>query len=334
MPLTRRNINEIKDADVIWQGFTKSSFVMLVAICVFLIISSKISPKFIENTQHKINIITMPFVAGVNMVMTGALGISEEVRAIFIAKKENARLKLRLKEYKEFEHENFALASENSKLKHKLNFLNGNKQDFTEYKIATAKVVAQAGQPYYKFMIINPDKDFYGNSSGNTADDLAGDSGGDFDGDADGGADSDSNSDADSLGSPRFWQDSAVKFVRNEDGLIGIIQANKNATNSKKHLKITLISDANLHIPVKIERTGHRGILHGNNSPELLLRHLSFKAEESIKLGDRIVTSGDGSMFPVEIPIGQVFMIDKNRNKILVKPFANFHNLEYVFILY
>ena len=308
MPLTRRNINEIKDADVIWQGFTKSSFVMLVAICVFLIISSKISPKFIENTQHKINIITMPFVAGVNMVMTGALGISEEVRAIFIAKKENARLKLRLKEYKEFEHENFALASENSKLKHKLNFLNGNKQDFAEYKIATAKVVAQAGQPYYKFMIINPDKDFYGNS--------------------------DSNSDADSLGSPRFWQDSAVKFVRNEDGLIGIIQANKNATNSKRHLKITLISDANLHIPVKIERTGHRGILHGNNSPELLLRHLSFKAEESIKLGDRIVTSGDGSMFPVEIPIGQVFMIDKNRNKILVKPFANFHNLEYVFILY
>lgn len=308
MPLTRRNINEIKDADVIWQGFTKSSFVMLVAICIFLIISSKISPKFIENTQHKINIITMPFVAGVNMVMTGALGISEEVRAIFIAKKENARLKSQLKKYKEFEHENFALASENSKLKHKLNFLNGNKQDFAEYKIATAKVVAQAGQPYYKFMIINPDKDFY--------------------------ADSDSNSNADSVGSPRFWQDSAVKFVRNEDGLIGIIQANKNATNSKKHLKITLISDANLHIPVKIERTGHRGILHGNNSPELLLRHLSFKAEESIKLGDRIVTSGDGSMFPVEIPIGQVFMIDKNRNKILVKPFANFHNLEYVFILY
>ena len=77
------------------------------------------------------------------------------------------------------------------------------------------------------------------------------------------------------------------------------------------------------------EHTQEKTILVGNNYDLPTLAYLS--ADSKIKVGERIVTSGDGGIFPQGIPVGIVTAVDNG--KIRVQPFADAAKADYVSVI-
>jgi len=82
-------------------------------------------------------------------------------------------------------------------------------------------------------------------------------------------------------------------------GLIGRI-----VQTGDRSARVLLITDLNARIPVVVERTQQRAIIGGDNTDRPRLLYLPPDA--SIRVGDRIVTSGNGGMFPAGLPVGIV----------------------------
>jgi rod shape-determining protein MreC len=68
--------------------------------------------------------------------------------------------------------------------------------------------------------------------------------------------------------------------------------------------RILLITDLNSRVPVIVEGSRQRAVLAGDNSEHPSLRYL--EAGAAIRIGDRIVTSGQGGVFPPGLPVGVV----------------------------
>jgi rod shape-determining protein MreC len=87
------------------------------------------------------------------------------------------------------------------------------------------------------------------------------------------------------------------------DGLVGRV-----AEVGDRTARILLLTDLNSHIPVIVEGSNERALLNGDNSD---LPRLVFLASHSeLKIGDRILTSGSGGVFPPRLPVGTVASID------------------------
>ncbi len=69
--------------------------------------------------------------------------------------------------------------------------------------------------------------------------------------------------------------------------------------------RVLLLADPASRIPVMIVRTGQAALVVGTNSPALELRDL-VGADVPLRAGDRLVTSGDGGVFPPGVPVGTV----------------------------
>jgi rod shape-determining protein MreC len=91
--------------------------------------------------------------------------------------------------------------------------------------------------------------------------------------------------------------------------------------------RIMLLTDMSSRIPITIERTRDRAILAGDNtkSPKLLY----LPPESGVVVGDRVVTSGHGGVFPSGLAIGVVAAID-DQDGIRITPFADLDRLDYV----
>ncbi|KPF62309.1 hypothetical protein IP88_14975 [alpha proteobacterium AAP81b] len=84
------------------------------------------------------------------------------------------------------------------------------------------------------------------------------------------------------------------------DGLIGrTIEAGSGAA------RVLLLTDPASRIPVTIVRTGQAALVVGANRPRLELRD-RVGADVPLAAGDRLVTSGDGGVFPPGIPVGTI----------------------------
>ncbi|WP_099827386.1 rod shape-determining protein MreC [Oceaniglobus indicus] len=68
--------------------------------------------------------------------------------------------------------------------------------------------------------------------------------------------------------------------------------------------RVILLSDNNSRIPVTIQPSGQRSILAGDNTALPLLDFL--EAPETVRPGDRVISSGDGGVFPAGLLVGQV----------------------------
>ena len=90
--------------------------------------------------------------------------------------------------------------------------------------------------------------------------------------------------------------------------------------------RIMLITDSNSHTPVMIERTREKAILVGDNSDQPRLSYLSV--DDQSKLGDRIITSGHGGVFPPGLLVGFISSVKKNDVRVL--PNFQRHKIEYV----
>jgi rod shape-determining protein MreC len=90
--------------------------------------------------------------------------------------------------------------------------------------------------------------------------------------------------------------------------------------------RILLLTDINSRVPVVVERTHEQAVLAGNNSNKPELKYLS--ADSQVEVGDRVVTSGYGGVFPPGLPVGVVTGIEKGQ--ISVQPYVDWERVEYV----
>ena len=93
--------------------------------------------------------------------------------------------------------------------------------------------------------------------------------------------------------------------------------------------RVLLITDLNSRIPVIIEGPRLRALLTGDNSDRPALHYLDTLS--GIKIGDRVVTSGEGGVFPPGLPVGVVASIDGEAPR--VEPCAELSLVEYVRIV-
>ena len=82
-------------------------------------------------------------------------------------------------------------------------------------------------------------------------------------------------------------------------GLVGRISGVSNETS-----RVILVTDTSSQIPVTIQPSGQRAILSGDNTINPLLQYI--EDPDQVKPGDRIVTSGDGGVFPADLLVGQL----------------------------
>jgi rod shape-determining protein MreC len=90
-----------------------------------------------------------------------------------------------------------------------------------------------------------------------------------------------------------------------------------------------LITDLNSRIPVTIESTHVPAVLAGDNSERPRLIYL--QSGTGAKIGDRIVTSGEGGVFPPGVPVGVVAAIDAAGPR--VEPYVQLSQLGYVLVV-
>ncbi len=91
--------------------------------------------------------------------------------------------------------------------------------------------------------------------------------------------------------------------VRAGTGLIGrTLETGSHAT------RVLLLTDPASRVPVIVERTGQPALASGANSPLLEVRD-RIGDEQPLRLGDRLVTSGDGGIFPPGVPVAVVVRV-------------------------
>jgi rod shape-determining protein MreC len=73
-------------------------------------------------------------------------------------------------------------------------------------------------------------------------------------------------------------------------------------------------------IPVEIESTQDHGVIAGQNSPDLQLIHLEKSTKVKVKVGDRLLTSGYGGIFPRGLPVAVVTHVTSDT--ITARPFV------------
>lgn len=112
--------------------------------------------------------------------------------------------------------------------------------------------------------------------------------------------------------------------VVSETGLMGrVVDAGQSSS------RVLLLNDINSRVPVTAENAGIKSILVGNNTG---LPSLSYLASDNkIQVGERIVTSGDGGIFPKGIPVGVVTAVDDG--VVSVQPFVEPSKVEYVTVV-
>jgi rod shape-determining protein MreC len=108
------------------------------------------------------------------------------------------------------------------------------------------------------------------------------------------------------------------------DGLVGRL-----TEVGDRAARVLLITDLNSRIPVAVEGSHVRAVLAGDNSER---PRLSYATEpDRIKIGDRVVTSGEGGVFPPDLPVGVVAALDPDGAR--VEPFVELSQLDYAMII-
>lgn len=90
--------------------------------------------------------------------------------------------------------------------------------------------------------------------------------------------------------------------------------------------RIILITDLNSRIPVTLMGTADHAILAGDNDPRPDLLYLPQDA--NVKVGQRVMTSGHGGVFPPNIPVGAIASVD--HGKVRVDPLASLGRINQV----
>lgn len=113
------------------------------------------------------------------------------------------------------------------------------------------------------------------------------------------------------------------------EGVVGRV-----VRSSPRFSRVLLINDASSAVATLLQSNRARGICRGQG--ELLTFDFVLRQEE-VRVGDRVVTSGMGGVFPKGLVIGQVKSVDRQEfglfQTIEVTPSVDFSHLEEVLVL-
>lgn len=107
-------------------------------------------------------------------------------------------------------------------------------------------------------------------------------------------------------------------------GLVGRI-----AGVGDKTSRVILLTDTNSRVPVTIQPSGQKALLIGDNTlapPIDIVDNV-----EDVRPGDRVVTSGDGKVFPADILVGQI--VQGADRRLRVKLSADYGRLEFLRVM-
>jgi rod shape-determining protein MreC len=107
-------------------------------------------------------------------------------------------------------------------------------------------------------------------------------------------------------------------------GLVGRISGVGRTT-----ARVVLLTDSSSRIPVTIQPSGQRALLSGDNSALPLVEFL--ESPELVRPGDRVVSSGDGGVFPAGILVGQVAQGSDRRLRVRLA--ADYERLDFLRVL-
>lgn len=99
--------------------------------------------------------------------------------------------------------------------------------------------------------------------------------------------------------------------------------------------RVLLLTDPDHQIPVRIQRTGQRGILNGTGHDYAQLGFIPVNSE--IKIGDTLESSGLGGIFPAGYPVARITQIETQGDnpyfKITAVPIAKLNQSHRVLII-
>ena len=107
-------------------------------------------------------------------------------------------------------------------------------------------------------------------------------------------------------------------------GLVGRISGVGDRTS-----RVILLTDTNSRVPVTIQPSGQKALLVGDNTlapPVDIVENI-----EDVRPGDRVVTSGDGKVFPADILVGQIAQGPDRRLRVRLA--ADYGRLEFLRVL-
>lgn len=135
-------------------------------------------------------------------------------------------------------------------------------------------------------------------------------------------------------GSP--FRQSVLLNVGARDGLVegwatmdGIGLVGRISGVGENTARVILLTDSSSRIPAVIQPSGQRTIVAGDNSAAPPIDFL--ENPELVRPGDRVVSSGDGGVFPAGLLIGQIAADPGGRLR--VRPAADFERLEFLRVL-
>lgn len=107
-------------------------------------------------------------------------------------------------------------------------------------------------------------------------------------------------------------------------GLVGRISGVGHTTS-----RVILLTDSNSRIPVTIQPSGQHALVVGDNTAIPPLEFLEHP--ELVRPGDRVVSSGDGGVFPAGLLVGQV--VQGSDQRLRVKLAADYERLDFLRVL-
>ncbi len=107
-------------------------------------------------------------------------------------------------------------------------------------------------------------------------------------------------------------------------GLVGRVSGVGSGTS-----RVILLGDSASRVAVTIEPSGQRGLLIGDNTARPPLEFI--ENPDAIRPGDRVVTSGDGGVFPPGLLVGQVAIDGSGRQRVRLA--ADMRRLEFLRVI-
>lgn len=93
--------------------------------------------------------------------------------------------------------------------------------------------------------------------------------------------------------------------------------------------RVLLLTDTSSHVPVTVQPSGSRAMLIGDNTAAPVIDFI--EDADKVRPGDRVITSGDGGVFPSGLLVGQV--AEDKRKRLRVWLAADYERLEYLRVL-
>lgn len=107
-------------------------------------------------------------------------------------------------------------------------------------------------------------------------------------------------------------------------GLVGRIVEVSNDSS-----RVLLVTDMSMRVPAVLETTRARTIIGGNNTKYMQAHYLP--KNEKVSVGDRVVSSFEGGVFPPNIVIGRIVSVSGER--VMVKSLVKWSRLEFVQVI-